>query len=82
MSSNKMFREAKAKLFTKKTKRNQNTNHLFSQETGRIESILHGTAFGNMEKLVEFIWFLLCFHFARRGREGWWELTRQSFDFC
>jgi len=22
----------------------------------------------------------LCFHFARRGREGWRELTRQSFE--
>ena len=27
-------------------------------------------------KLVEFIWFSLCFHFARCGREGWGELTR------
>ena len=32
------------------------------------------------EELVEFIWFSLCFHFARRGREGWRELTRQSFE--
>jgi len=32
------------------------------------------------EELVEFIWFLLCFHFACRGREGWRELTRQSFE--
>ena len=31
------------------------------------------------EKLVEFIWFPLSFHFARRGREEWRELTRQSF---
>ena len=34
----------------------------------------------NAKKLVEFIWFSLCFHFARRGREGWRELTRQSFE--
>ena len=34
----------------------------------------------NTEKLVEFIWFSLCFHFARRGREGWRELTRQSLE--
>jgi len=32
--------------------------------------------------LVEFIWFLSCFHFAHRSRERWQELTRQSFDFC
>ena len=30
------------------------------------------------EKLVEFVWSSLCF--ARRGREGWRELTRQSFE--
>ena len=34
----------------------------------------------NAEKLLEFIGFSLCFHFARRGREGWRELTRQSFE--
>ena len=34
----------------------------------------------NAEKLVEFIWFSLCFCFARRGRKGWRELTRQSFQ--
>ena len=34
----------------------------------------------NAKKLVEFIWFSLCFHFAGRGREGWRELTMQSFE--
>ena len=34
----------------------------------------------NAEKLVEFIWFSLCFYFARHGREGWRELTRQSIE--
>ena len=32
------------------------------------------------EKLVEFTWFSLCFHFAPGGREGWREFTRQSFE--
>ena len=32
------------------------------------------------EKLVEFILFSLSFHFTRRGREEWRELTRQSFE--
>ena len=30
----------------------------------------------NSEKLVEFVWFSLCHHFARRGREGWRELNK------
>ena len=34
----------------------------------------------NAEKLVEFIWFSLCFHFARRDREGWRKLARQSCE--
>ena len=34
----------------------------------------------NAKKLLEFIWISLCFHFAGRGREGWRELTRQSFE--
>ena len=32
----------------------------------------------NAEKLVEFIWFSLCFHFARRDREGWREHLKQK----
>ena len=32
------------------------------------------------KKLVKFVWLSLCFHFARRGREGRRELTRQSFE--
>ena len=34
----------------------------------------------NVENLVEFIWFSLCFHFARCDREGLRELTRQLFE--
>ena len=34
----------------------------------------------NAEKLVEFIWFSLYFYVACRCREGWRELTRQSFE--
>ena len=33
----------------------------------------------NVLKLSLF-WFSSCFHFARRGREGWRELTKQSFE--
>ena len=52
----------------------QKLNRYFN---GRAEQ---GRRLENAETLVEFIWFSLCFHFARHGREGWRELTRQSFE--
>ena len=45
-----------------------------------IEGQNKDSVWKDAEKLVEFICFSLCFHFARRGREGWRELTRQSFE--
>ena len=30
--------------------------------------------------LTEAVWFLLCFHFGRRGREGWAELKKEHFS--
>ena len=30
--------------------------------------------------LVEYIWFVLCFYFGRRGREGWREFSATSFE--
>ena len=84
MSANKMF-EAKAKLFTKE--QNVKPKHKPSIEYGDMEklnkSFMEGQNNGiwrNPEKLVEFVWFSLCYHFARRGREGWRELNKQSFE--
>ena len=33
----------------------------------------------NNRKLVEYVWFGLCFYFGRRGREGWRDLRSNSF---
>lgn len=84
MSANKMF-EAKAKLFTKE--QNVKPKHKPSIEYGDMEKLnkyfMEGQNNGiwrNPEKLVEFVWFSLCYHFARRGREGWRELNKQSFE--
>ena len=85
MSANKMF-EAKAKLFTKEN--NAKPKHKSSIQSGDMQKLnryfMEGQntdgVWKDAEKLVEFIWFSLCFHFARRGREGWRELTRQSFE--
>ena len=78
--------EAKAKLFTKEN--NAKPNHKSSIQSGDMQKLnryfMEGqntdSVWKDAEKLVEFIWFSLCFHFARRGREGWWELTRQSLE--
>ena len=57
---------------------NAKPKHKSSIQSGdmpaEIESILHGSAehgrhLEDAAKLVEFLWFSLCFHFARRARE-------------
>ena len=84
VSANKMF-EAKAKLFTKE--QNVKPKHKPFIEYGDMEKLnkyfMEGQNNGiwrNPEKLVEYVWFSLCYHFARRGREGWRELNKQSFE--
>ena len=85
MSANKIFEE-KAKLFTKEN--NAIPSHKSSIQSGDMDKfnwcLMEGqnkdSVWKDAEKLVEFIWFSLCFHFARCGREGWRELTRQSFQ--
>ena len=85
ISANKMF-EGKAKLFTKQCE--TKTQIIYSvKRYAETESIPHGRAeqlehgvWKNAEKLVEFVWFSLCFRFARRVREGWRALTRLSFE--
>ena len=85
MSANKIFEE-KANLFTEEN--NAKPRHKSSIQSGDMQKFnryfMEGqnkdSVWKDAEKLVEFIWFSLCFHFARRGREGWRELTRQSFE--
>ena len=33
----------------------------------------------NPMKLLEFVWFTLCYYFGRRGREGWRSCTTATF---
>ena len=80
--------EAKAKLFTKEN--NAKPKHKSSTQSGDMQKLnryfMEGQntdgVWKDAEKLVEFIWFSLCFHFARRGREGWRELTRYDLALC
>ena len=75
--------EAKTNLFTKEN--NAKPKHKSSIHSGDIQKLnryfLEGqdkdSDWKEAETLVEFIWFSLSFHFARRGREEWRE---QSFE--
>ncbi|KAK3718797.1 hypothetical protein QZH41_003008 [Actinostola sp. cb2023] len=77
--------EAKAKLFTKEM--NVKPKHKPSIEAGDMEKLnkyfvdgLIDGVWKDPTKLVEFVWFSLCFHFGRRGREGWRQLTKLSYE--
>ena len=79
LSANKMF-EAKCKLYTKEM--NPKPTHKSSIAAGDIlklrgyfsEGLDSNNSWADPERLLHFLWFSLCFHFGRRGREGWREL--------
>ena len=43
------------------------------------EGLDSNNSWADPERLLQFVWFSPCFHFGRRGREGWRELSKQSF---
>ena len=77
--ANKMF-EAKCKLYTKEM--NPKPTHKSSIAAGDMlklrgyfsEGLDSNNSWADPEQLLQFVWFSLCFHFGRRGREGWREL--------
>ena len=84
LSANKMF-EAKCKLYTKEM--NPKPTHKSSIAAGDMlklrgyfsEGLDSNNSWADPERLLQFVWFSVCFHFGRRGREGWRELSKQSF---
>ena len=36
--------------------------------------------FWTSERLQQYVWFNFCYHFGRRGREGWRELNKTSYE--
>ena len=38
------------------------------------------TTFWTPERLQQYVRFNLCYHFGRRGREGWKELSKTSYE--
>ena len=84
LSASKMF-EAKCKLYTKEM--NPKPTHKSSIAAGDMlklrgyfsEGLDSNNSWADPERLLQFVWFSLCFHFGHRGREGWRELSKQSF---
>ena len=84
LTANKMF-EAKCKLYTKEM--HPKPTHKSSIAAGDMEKLCQYFSEGlganslwvDPERLLQFVWFSVCFYFGRRGREGWRELTKQSF---
>jgi len=79
--------EAKCKLYTKEM--NPNPTHKSSIAAGDMlklsgyfsEGLDSNNSWADPERLLQFVWFSLCFQFGRRGREGWRELSKQSYIY-
>jgi len=87
MSADKML-EGRANLFTKENdaKPAEHKSSIHSEDRKKLNRyLMEGKNTGvckDAEKLVQFIWFSLYFHFARRGIEGWRELTKSHLFFA
>ncbi len=77
--ANTMFK-SKCKLYYKGN--NPKPKHKPSIE--RVDMQKLATYFSNYHQnpviLMEAVWYLLCFHFGRRGREGWAEMKKDFFQ--
>ena len=77
-SSNAMF-TARCKLFFKSG--NKKPQHKPSIGEGDMKKL--GEYFANWkcspDTMIEAMWFYLCFYFGRRGREGWTNMTKNTF---
>ena len=77
-SANKVF-VAKCKIYT--AQGNPKPQHKPAISEGDMKKL--GAYFADhrnsAQKLLEFVWFTLCYYFGRRGREGWRTCTPESF---
>ena len=84
--------DSKSSKETKKEKTNRNKNkksrmaEVKKHKTPIAEGDMNllnryfADCFRNSTKLQEFVWFNLCYHFGRRGREGWRALQKEHFE--
>ena len=78
MPANRMF-VAKFKLYVKSgCKKPQHKPAIGTGDMNKLSGYFNQWD-KNPEVLVEAVWFMLCFHFGRRGREGWTNMTVDTF---
>jgi hypothetical protein len=76
MSANNMF-TARCKLYFKSgNKKPQHKPAIGDGDMVKLREYL-STLNNNPDVLVEACWFVLCYHFGRRDREGWAAMTRK-----
>ena len=57
------------------------SRHFIQQNDGNTSaSKSEATTVWRPERLQQYVWFNLCYHFRRRGREGWRELSKTSYE--
>ena len=60
---------------------NKLSRHFIQQNDGNTSAYESAAAtFWTSERLQQYVWFNLCYHFGRRGREGWRELSKTSYE--
>ena len=77
-TSNDMF-TARCKLYYKTNNRKPKHTAAIEEADMKLLNRYFGDSKNDPVKLQEFVWFALCFHFGRRGREGWRELKSDHF---
>ena len=76
--ANKMF-DAKCKLYYKANNPKPKHKPVIGSDDMKIIGQYFKNYHQNPVILTEAVWFFLCFHFGRRGREGWSSMTKDFF---
>ena len=79
LQANKMF-EARCKSYVREG--NPKPKHYPAIQEGDIRKIMaYLKPYESPTKLAQYVWFMLGFNLARRGREGWTNMTKSTFEF-
>ena len=81
LRANQMFVAITKKYFQDGNSRPKHKKSIQTADMEKLNAYFLGYV-QSPQILTEFVWFLLCFHFGRRGREGWVAMTKTTFQFC